>query len=102
MAQITKTVGKASHDKSKDGGNNRKRIEKEGGMKTKYIVYYHCTILDEAIVRAYSPAEAQYIMEKRMKKRGDFEPKVDSVITEEEDQKLTAKRDFTGGPGYGY
>ena len=71
-------------------------------MKTKYIVYFHHTVLGDAAVNCYSPAEAQYIVEARLKKRRDFEPVVDSVITEEEEQKLNANRDFHGGPGYGY
>ena len=71
-------------------------------MKTKYIVYYHHTVLGDTTVNCYSPAEAKYIIEQRMKKRGDFEPGVDSVMTGEEEQKLNTNRDFHGGPGYGY
>ena len=71
-------------------------------MKTKYIVYYHHTVLGDVVVNCYSPAEAKYTIEQRMKKRRDFEPVVDCVITEKEERKLNANRDFHGGPGYGY
>ena len=71
-------------------------------MKTKYIVYYHHTICGDTIVNCYSPAEAKYIIEARMKKKGRIEPGVDRIITEKEEQKLNANRDFHGGPGYGY
>lgn len=70
-------------------------------MKKQFIIYYHYTVLGDAIVNGYSPAEAQYIMEKRMKKKGLYEPGVDSVISREEEKKLNANRDFHGGPGYG-
>ena len=71
-------------------------------MKTKYVVYYHYTVLGDVVVNCYSPAEAQYIVEARMKNKGWFEPGVDSIITEKEERKLNANRDFHGGPGYGY
>ncbi len=57
-------------------------------MKQKFIVYYHHTILDHAIIKAYSKAEAQFIMEKRMEKKGCFEPMVDKIMSEEEEKKL--------------
>ncbi|HDY68510.1 MAG TPA: hypothetical protein ENH85_12040 [Candidatus Scalindua sp.] len=71
-------------------------------MKTKYIVYFHHTVLGDVVVNCYSPAEAKYIVEARMKKKGLFDPGVDRIITEKEEQKLNTNRDFHGGPGYGY
>ncbi len=57
-------------------------------MKQKFIVYYHHTILDHAIIKAYSKAEAQYIMEQRMAKSGLFEAAVDKVLSEAAEQKI--------------
>ena len=71
-------------------------------MKTKYIVYYHHTVLGDTTVNCYSPAEAKYIVEARMKHKGLVEPVVDKVIIDEEDRKINANRDFHGGSGYGY
>ncbi len=71
-------------------------------MKTKYVVYYHYTVLGDAGVNCYSPAEAKYIIETRMKHKGRVEPTVDKIITDEEDRKINANRDFHGGPGYEY
>ena len=61
-------------------------------MKQKFIVYYHHTILDHAIIKAYSKAEAQFIMEKRMEKKDCFEPVVDKIMSEEEEKKLMGGR----------
>ncbi len=70
-------------------------------MKQKFIVYYHHIILGDAIIRAYSKAEAQFIMEKRMEKKGCFEPMVDKVMSEKEENKLNANREHAGGTNYG-
>ena len=59
-------------------------------MKQKFIVYYHYTIADDVVIKEYSKAEAQSIMEKRMKKKGLIEAEVDKVMSEEEERKLTA------------
>ena len=59
-------------------------------MKQKFIVYYHHTIADDVVIKASSKAEAQSIMEKRMKKKGLIEAEVDKVMSEEEEKKLTA------------
>ncbi len=59
-------------------------------MKQKFIVYYHHTIVDYIVIKEYSKAEAQSIMEKRMKKKGLIEAEVDKVMSEEEEKKLTA------------
>ena len=70
-------------------------------MKQQFIVYFHHTILNHTVIKAYSPAEARYIMEKRMEKKKLDEAGVDSVLSIEREQVLNASRDFTGGPGYG-
>jgi len=62
-------------------------------LKQRFIVYNHYTILRETVVRAYSPAEAQYIVKQRMIKHGVFEPVVDSVMSEKEEQAIMAGRD---------
>ena len=63
-------------------------------MKQKYIVYSHYTVAIDKIVKAYSPAEAKYIIEQQMKKRGDIEPVVDKIISLEEEQRIN---DCRGG-----
>jgi len=63
-------------------------------MKQKYIAYYSYTKLDHTIVRAYSPAEAKYIVEKRLKKNGLFEPIVDKVMTEAEEMVMAVNDEW--------
>lgn len=72
------------------GSTERGNEKTEGGVKTKYIVYAHHTVLIETVIRAYSPAEAEYRVKKQMIKRGDFEPGVDKVMNEKEEQIINA------------
>ena len=70
-------------------------------MKQKFIVYYHHTILGDAVVKASSKVEAQAIMKKRMKKKGLIEAEVAKVMSEKEEKKLIVNREHMGGTNYG-
>ena len=55
-------------------------------MEEEHIVYYHYvknkkTKLGNTIVGAYSSAQAEYIVNKRLKKKGCIDYGVDSVMT---------------------
>jgi hypothetical protein len=62
-------------------------------MKESFIVFYHYQVLGEAVVKAYSSAQAQYTMEQRLKKKGRIEPKIDSVMSEKEEQAINDNRE---------
>lgn len=58
-----------------------------------YIVYASYRISLDNIITAYSPAEAEYIMVRRLEKRGRAEPKVDGVMTTEKERGFNEVRD---------
>ena len=62
-------------------------------MKEPYIVYYHYQVLGNAVIKAYSPAQAQHIVEQRLKKKGRIEAGVDKVMSEKEEQAINDNRE---------
>ena len=60
-------------------------------MKEKYIVYGHKPELFETIVDAYSPAQATYIVKKRLKKSGCANYGIDGVMTVAEEKAIKDK-----------
>jgi hypothetical protein len=62
-------------------------------MKESFIVFYHYQVLGNAVIKAYSPAQAQYTMEQRMKEKGRIEPGVDKVMSEAEEQAINDNRE---------
>jgi len=62
-------------------------------MKQKFIVYYSYVKLGNTTVKAFSPAEAKYIVKKRLKGSRLLEPKIDKVMSEAEETAIMENRD---------
>jgi len=61
-------------------------------MKEPYIVYYHHVKLSNTVVHAYSPAQAEYIVSERLRKKGYKDYGIDGVMTVRQENKMNATR----------